>query len=322
MVKALRVVVTLLSCWLLAFDTLADEPSPVPSQVFAGAEKSLLLAAASVGSNVLVVGERGHILRLDSQGKLVGQSSSPTNSNLTAVFCLNQSACWAAGHDSVIMFSADAGVSWKIQHWAPSDFNPLFDIWFFSEKHGVAVGAYGLYLETKDGGETWERRVVSVEEEHFYDLFATGDEVFIVGEFGLLLKSLDQGVSWERIKTPYDGSFFGGIGLPKQKQILIYGLRGNLFKLNLPTGKWVKLKTRTTSSLLGSASGKSGDIAFSGLAGAYVYLSAQGKVHSGSFADRVGQQAVISNTDGDFLFFGEKGTKLIERATLFKEEGL
>jgi len=33
--------------------------------------------------------------------------------------------------------------------------NPFLDVWFRNEKQGYAVGAYGLFFVTTDGGETW-----------------------------------------------------------------------------------------------------------------------------------------------------------------------
>ena len=33
---------------------------------------------------------------------------------------------------------------------------PLMDVWFRDANTGFAFGAYGIYLRTDDGGESWE----------------------------------------------------------------------------------------------------------------------------------------------------------------------
>ena len=39
--------------------------------------------------------------------------------------------------------------------YAPEDERPFLDIWFRDAQHGYAVGAYGLFMETSDGGASW-----------------------------------------------------------------------------------------------------------------------------------------------------------------------
>jgi photosystem II stability/assembly factor-like uncharacterized protein len=39
--------------------------------------------------------------------------------------------------------------------WAPELERPLFDVWFEDERNGFAVGAYGYFLRSRDGGLSW-----------------------------------------------------------------------------------------------------------------------------------------------------------------------
>ena len=60
---------------------------------------------------------------------------------------------WAGvGHDAAILHTADGGSTWDLQHWDPELEKPLFDVWFEDDTHGVAIGAYGLFLETPRWG--------------------------------------------------------------------------------------------------------------------------------------------------------------------------
>ncbi|MFP3468218.1 YCF48-related protein, partial [Leifsonia sp. SIMBA_070] len=66
---------------------------------------------------------------------------------------------------------------------------PLLDVSFHDERSGMAVGAYGLILETDDGGANWRSRVGHLENAfgfHFYDIERLGEAVLVAGEAGSL----------------------------------------------------------------------------------------------------------------------------------------
>jgi photosystem II stability/assembly factor-like uncharacterized protein len=84
------------------------------------------------------------------------------------------------------------------------------DLLFTDEQNGVAIGSYGLYLVTSDGGGTWEAGVVDEENEyHLNAMVRFPDGVrLIAGEAGYSYRSLDDGASWEPLELPYDGSMW------------------------------------------------------------------------------------------------------------------
>ena len=145
----------------------ADDPSALPSEILPRASKSLLLDLVKSSDRYFVVGERGHILRSDD-GKTWTQLKTPTRSTLTSIAAVD-GQLWAAGHDGVILHSADGGDSWQAQRRDPfflaegedsADHDslqgaPILDIHFSDAKNGIAVGAYSLMLVTHDGGATW-----------------------------------------------------------------------------------------------------------------------------------------------------------------------
>lgn len=189
----LRRAVSLLAVVFLsgaAFVQAAEPAAAIPS---IKAHKSLLLDVASAGKRLVAVGERGHILLSDDQGKTWRQVAVPVRSLLAAVYFIDEKQGWAVGHDSVVLATADGGSSWALQHY--KEFNPevlaevavdaemsdesfdeasdeafvedegravgsregvpLLDVWFSDAQHGIAVGAYGLMLRTVDGGRSW-----------------------------------------------------------------------------------------------------------------------------------------------------------------------
>lgn len=109
--------------------------------------------------------------------------------------------------------------------------NPLLDVWFEDDQHGLVVGAYGMALRTQDGGETWDDIAPSLRNPQNFHLNSvaqvTGGALVIVGEAGQVHVSVDNGESWERRESPYDGSLFGVMGTGKINEILTFGLRGN-----------------------------------------------------------------------------------------------
>ncbi|BAZ82140.1 photosynthesis system II assembly factor Ycf48 [Sphaerospermopsis kisseleviana CS-549] len=78
----------------------------------------------------------------------------------------------------------------------------LFDIAFTDDpNHGYLVGSNATLLETKDGGRTWQRLELAVDEprSRFDSVSFAGQEGWIVGEPSLLLHTSDGGKSWSSL---------------------------------------------------------------------------------------------------------------------------
>jgi photosystem II stability/assembly factor-like uncharacterized protein len=239
----------------------SDDPSAQMSEKMPRASRSLLLDMVRTASGIVVVGERGHVLRSDD-GKVWTQLTVPTRSALTSVATAD-GQLWVGGHDGVILHSTDGGQSWKAQRRDPfrlaqgenaADHDPrqgapILDIWFRDASHGIAVGAHSLMLVTADGGSTWtEKEAIAggpaktaaapmqgdlftaadleLEDEadpHFNAITPLGEHTLvIVGERGTLLRSTDDGATWKRLPFPYKGSMFGVLATGDNR-LLAYG---------------------------------------------------------------------------------------------------
>jgi photosystem II stability/assembly factor-like uncharacterized protein len=68
-------------------------------------------------------------------------------------------------------------------------------------KHGWLVGTQSALFETKDGGDTWEQKVIDLGDEKvsFTDVSFHGNEGWIVGRPSILLHTEDGGDNWSRI---------------------------------------------------------------------------------------------------------------------------
>jgi photosystem II stability/assembly factor-like uncharacterized protein len=273
-------------------------------------ERSLLLDAFAGDGLVVVVGERGHILRSTDAGKIWQQADVPTRATLTGVFFHDKALGWAVGHDQVILRTTDGGKSWKLVY-APTDAeSPLLDLWFEDARHGFAIGAYGAFLETTDGGESWTARRIADEDFHLNQIVSAGNNrLYIAAEAGNILRSDDGGGTWKLLTTPYEGSFFGALPLSEQS-LLLFGLRGHLFRSDDGGGSWRQIATGTDASLTGGLLLADGHVVIAGLAGTLLLSHDQGNTFAYyQQSDRKGFTALVSVDDGMLVGVGEFGVK-------------
>lgn len=274
-----------------------DDPSVRDSELKPKAARSLLLDIARTDDGYVVVGERGHVL-VSSDGKAWQQVKAPTRSTLTTVSAQG-ALVWAAGHDGVILHSADSGKTWQRQRAQPwsadsqslTNGSPVLDTLFVSASEGYAVGAYSLLLKTVDGGATWTELSVGaaipapqsdavasdsgVFDESDLALAAESDphlnaiartasgRLLVMGERGAGFRSDDGGANWRPIRLPYGGSVFGLLGLGGES-VLAFGLRGNVFQSDDAGGSWRKIESGTANSLIGGTLSADGSILLAG----------------------------------------------------------
>ncbi|HVO47009.1 MAG TPA: YCF48-related protein [Steroidobacteraceae bacterium] len=219
------------------------------------APRSLLLAIARAGSRLVVVGERGHVLLSDDNGRSWTQAKSvPTRALLTGVCFFGPRQGVAVGHDEVILVTADAGQTWSLAYSAPQAQQPLLDVTCSPDGHSIAVGAYGTWFASGDGGASWQQHELSAPGPEGGDFHlnriaaASATRLYVAGEGGHLYRSDDRGETWQPLKSPYDGSFFGVKPLSADI-VLAYGLRGNLFRSEDGGTSWRKLETATHALL-------------------------------------------------------------------------
>lgn len=269
----LRKFIIYMSCTLAIYANIVT--AEVSSVMAPLAEKSLLLDIVNTPNNKLVaVGERGHIL-LSNDGYEWQQIITPTQSTLTSVFFIDGLTGWAVGHDSTILKTSDGGTHWELQYANPDFEKPLLDIVFKNEHHGVAVGAYGQFMRTIDGGKSWlsefhEEFLLEEDKEyldelkaedeeayfderdnilpHFNRIISDGRTTYLVGEVGLIAKSNDLGLTWNKLDNIYRGSFFD-LARTKAGNLLVAGLRGNVYRSVKNGSPWVNSKTDTTALL-------------------------------------------------------------------------
>lgn len=79
------------------------------------ATEYLLNDIATAGERMVAVGERGHIIYSDDEGKTWIQAEVPVSVTLTAVHFPTATHGWAVGHSGAVLHSSDGGETWAMQ---------------------------------------------------------------------------------------------------------------------------------------------------------------------------------------------------------------
>lgn len=230
------------------------------------ARGAALLAAGRAGRRIVVGGERGIVLTSDDDGASWQQAAVPVQVSLTALAFADAREGWATGHFGVLLHTHDGGTTWRramdgvraaglLLEEAADDVQrqaarrrvadgadkPFFDIARAGDRW-LAVGAYGLALQTRDGQafQGLTPRLPNPRQLHLYGIRAAGERVFVVGEQGLVLRSTDGGERFEALPSPYKGSLFG-LHLTAAGTVVAFGLRGNVWRSQDQGEHWTQV---------------------------------------------------------------------------------
>jgi photosystem II stability/assembly factor-like uncharacterized protein len=275
----------------------------------------LLLDGATVGSEIIAVGELGTILRSGDQARTWQAAPAPTHATLTGVsFASDNQHGWAVGHDALILTTADAGRTWMKQFQGDNLQDSFLDVLAIDARRAIAIGAYGLYCQTSDGGKTWERRKIADDDYHFNRL-ARGptDTVYLAGEHGTLLRSADNGAKWTKLSAPYSGSFYGILPLA-QRILIAHGMSGRVYRSADDGVTWTQLETPQPVLLAAGTKLRSNYFVLAGHARALLISRDYGKtVAPLSVTLGTAVAELLELNDGSLLALGEAGATVLPK---------
>lgn len=304
----------------LAFGSTAQTPAPAragtvvevkPNRIF-------LMQIARAGDRLVTVGERGFALISDDGGKTWRAVVTPVTRTLTGIAFESPKLGVAVGHGGSLVRTEDGGDSWTaidIENEAGSD--SLLGVVSLGEGRFAAYGAFGMYLDSSDGGATWERRQVISEEfeNHISQVLPFNGALWMVAEYGTLARSDDGGATWNAVESPYQGSFFGAVGAGGGAMV-IYGMRGTVFRTTDGIS-WQKIETGTTTTFNGGARLSDGRILLVGNSGLVAQSSDDGATFDlkWSPAGR-GFSGLAEAAGGGIVVVGEGGAGPLDLAAL------
>jgi photosystem II stability/assembly factor-like uncharacterized protein len=266
-------------------------------------EGAVLLAAATAGRRIVAVGERGLVLASDDDGTSWRQQATPVSVTLTAVRFIDANHGAAVGHGGIVLLTADAGATWRVvfdgqraaqvaldaarasgsaalignaeRLVAEGADKPFLDLLMPDAATLVVVGAYGLAFASSDGGRTWTSwldRLDNPKALHLYALRRRGDTWLAAGEQGLLLHSANGDKSFRRLPSPYKGSFFVA-ELISEQEIVVAGLRGNVWRSGDAGGNWTQVAAPMPASITASLRTPDGALLLANQAGFVMKLA-------------------------------------------------
>jgi photosystem II stability/assembly factor-like uncharacterized protein len=239
-----------------------------------------VLAMTRAGASVVAVGERGVVLVSEDRGAHWQQAQVPVSVTLTAVHFVDARTGWACGHGGVLLHTVDGGRTWSRQidgralsqqaaailQTIPPDApaaatlkvlsepvadKPFLDLAFADARTGFAVGAYGLFVRTRDGGRSWQvasRVLPNPKALHLNAIAVRDGFVLIAGEQGSVFVSTNGGDTFTAVTTPYRGSFFTA-ALSADGAVALAGLRGNLVLGAADGQSWSAIKLPTDAGV-------------------------------------------------------------------------
>lgn len=267
------------------------------------AEKGVLLDLQRAGRRLVAVGERGHVLLSDDDGRQWRQAAAvPTRSTLTALHASDARTLWAVGHGGLILRSADAGERWSSVFGQADGREVLLSIRVEPDGRGLAVGGYGHALATSDGGASWKRvELLAGEagEKHLNRLFVSrAGHWLIAAEGGTVLRSERRDAPWQALQTPYAGSLWSGTAL-SDGTLVACGMRGNLVRSSDEGRTWVHRQVSGAGSLTAVADAGAGRCLLVGVDGTVIASDAGGeKLHYQALPERVTLTGVVLRADG------------------------
>lgn len=320
----------------------ASSPGPRPAAAF-------LTAVARAGQDLVAVGERGIAIRSADDGRTWQPAVTPVGVLLTGVRFSTEKTGWAVGHSGIVLKTEDGGTRWTRQldgaqaaqllladakaragrlaagassrevadreQWVKDGADkPFLDILPLDERDCLIVGAFGLALRTKDGGQTWQSwmsRLPNPNGRHLYAVAAAGPVVYIAGEGGLVMRSVDAGESFVALKTSYAGSYFGIVAQDADRA-LVYGLRGRAMATSDGGTNWAPLSTGIDASLSAGAALPGGRVVVASFAGDLRLSKAErGELVSLAVPGSEPIVGLAATRDGGLVTVGPRGARRI-----------
>lgn len=194
--------------------------------------------------------------------------------------------------------------------------SPLMDVWFQDNSRGWAVGAFGTFVGTTDGGRHWRAQhelLYNPDEYHLNTV--TGDgagRIFVAGEGGVMFRSTNGGKAWEALPSFYEGSWFGAVYNQQHDVLLVFGLRGHLYRSDDFGTTWVPVESDNANTLAGGSSTSASDIVIAGGVGTVLHSTDGGKSFNRTLLqDRLSLSSGVFS-EGQLIVVGQGGAKILQ----------
>jgi photosystem II stability/assembly factor-like uncharacterized protein len=199
--------------------------------------------------------------------------------------------------------------------------NPLMDVWFRDASTGFAVGAFGEFLKTEDGGVTWVSiadRLDNEERNHLNAITGKGDLMYIAGEAGHIYYSKDGGSAWSLLESPdpENGSFFA-VNIISGDQVFIAGLRGAMYRSADSGATWKQISEDLHKNMNSVYFAGNDTVIAVGNDGAFLRSRDGGRTFLPSVRkNRLTVASAVEAADGNYVLVGAGGVEVVSPDSL------
>jgi photosystem II stability/assembly factor-like uncharacterized protein len=190
----------------------------------------------------------------------------------------------AVGDYGIVLLSDDEGKTFRQAVGVPVS-STLTSVSFADDKHGWAVGHWGVIMHTADGGDNWSiQRSDTVEDRPLFSVhFFDANDGIAVGLWSLVLRTHDGGKTWETINLPVppeggkaDRNLFKVFSSPKGS-LFVAAERGLVLRSDDRGQNWRYLSTGYKGSFWSGAALTDGTLIVAGLRGTLYRSEDDGK---------------------------------------------
>lgn len=236
-----------------------------PSMISPMSAKALLIDVAHAGSRLVAVGERGHIVYSDDQGKSWTQAQVPVSTLLTAVDFPTPKQGWAVGHGGVVLHTEDGGTTWTKQLDGIAEAKMIVNqlqnqVSALKSEEASASGAKKNKLDDQlqqmqmDLSDAQYDQKIGPWKPLLNVWFKDAKTGFVVGSYGMIFRTDDGGKTWQNwashVPNP-DQYHLNAIGQIAGGALFIVGEQGSIFLSTDQGDTWTALHSPYQGSLFG-----------------------------------------------------------------------
>ncbi|MEW6996977.1 WD40/YVTN/BNR-like repeat-containing protein [Colwelliaceae bacterium BS250] len=332
------------TCVMIFFTTMSCAQGDAlneTSTISVKAKHSLLMDITKIGSKLIAVGERGHIVIQETANKEWLQANVPVRVTLTSSFFIDDLNGWAVGHDGVVLSTTDGGSKW--QKLLDGELVNKMMISYAEQLLENTLKAIDVASEAEleELNETLDNVQYFVDDAYAFDeegasrpfldvWFDNKTDGFIVGAFGLILRTTDAGKTWSpwsKHLNNIDGFHLNAINKIGDS-LYIAAEAGTLFRSDDNGQSWLSLSSPYEGSFFGIVGDQNNTLIAFGLRGnAYISYDkglAWQKIVTGVESSLYGgykiseQHFVLVGASGVVLHINNKGNVFKSETSQFK----
>ncbi len=187
-----------------------------------------------------------------------------------AICAMDDNQVYVILDDGIFLKSTDGGVIWMEYNTGVSGY--FFDMVFYSNDIGFAVGTNGSVIKTINGGEDWMLLSSGTSNDLFSISMPSLNTIWVVGDNGTVLNSVDQGGTWVLDNTMSDEKL-NSISFRDTDTGFIAGNNGALFHTQNGGVLWEVSNITTNDDLFSISTTNNSSFLLAGYVDDYYYYA-------------------------------------------------